>query len=144
MGREQLVGVWKLVSAVWNCSDGTVNYPFDEKPVGRLIYTKNGHMFATVMDSHRTRFASGDFRQGTPEEIKKAYEGCIFYYGTYEVKEEEGVVIHHVEHSSFPNWDGGDQRRYFEFLGDQLKIWHDPILVEGIEITGTLIWERIE
>ena len=144
MGKEQFVGVWELISAEWTRSDGKVNYLFGPDPVGRLVYTKNGHMFATVMRRHRTPFASGDARQGTPEEIKTAYEGFIFYYGTYEVDNEEGVVIHHVEHSSFPNWDGGDQRRFFEFLGERLKLWHDPILIEGVEITGTLIWERIE
>lgn len=144
MGKEQFVGVWTLLSAVWTRSDGTVNYLFGQEPIGRLVYTKNGHMFATVMRHSRTRFASGDPRRGTPEEIKSAYEGCIFYYGTYEVDDEEGVVIHHVERSSFPNWDGGDQRRFFEFSGDRLKLWHDPILVDGVEITGILIWKRIE
>jgi hypothetical protein len=101
-------------------------------------------MFAAVMRRHRTPFVSGDPRRGSPEEIKVAYEGCIFYYGTYDVDDEEGVVIHHVERSSFPNWDEGDQRRFFEFSGDRLKLWHDPILFEGVEITGTLIWARLK
>lgn len=103
-----------------------------------------GIRLPAVMDRHRTPFTSGDPRGGTQEEIKTAYEGCIFYYGAYDINEKESVVIHHVERSSFPNWEGGDQRRFFEFTGDQLKLWHDPILVEGLEITGTLIWERIE
>ena len=144
MGKERFVGVWTLVSAVWTHSDGKVIHLFGPDAVGRLMYTTNGHMFAIVMRRHRTQFASGDARRGTPEEIKAAYEGYIFYYGTYEVDDKEGVVIHHVERSSFPNWDGGDQRRFFEFSGKRLKLWHDPILIEGVEITGTLIWERVE
>lgn len=141
--KEQFVGVWTLVSTEHQRSDGEVVYPFGPDAVGRLIYTPNGHFFVGVMRRERTSFASGDFRQGTPEEIQAAYEGCLFYYGTYEVH-EEGVVIHHVERSSFPNWDGGDQRRYFEFSGDRLKLWHDPILVGGVSITGILIWKRVK
>lgn len=144
MEKEQFVGVWTLVSAKWARSDGKVTHLFGSDAVGRLIYTPKGRMFAAVLNHHRTPFVSGDPRGGTQEEIKTAYEGCIFYYGAYDIDEKESVVIHHVERSSFPNWEGGDQRRFFKFSGDQLKLWHDPILVEGIEITGTLIWKRIE
>jgi hypothetical protein len=142
--KDQFVGVWTLVSAKWNRSDGKISHLFGSNAVGRLIYTSKGHMCAAVMDCNRTPFVSGDPRGGTQGEIKTAYEGCIFYYGTFDINEREGFVIHHVERSSFPNWEGRDQKRFFEFSGNQLKLWHNPILVEGIEITGTLIWERIE
>ena len=144
MEKERFAGVWALVSAKWARSDGKVTYLLGSDAVGRLIYTLGGRMFVAVLNPHRTPFTSGDPRGGTQKEIKTAFEGCIFYYGAYDIDQRESVVIHHVERSSFPNWEGGDQRRYFEFSGDQLKLWHDPILVEGTETTGTLIWKRIE
>jgi heterodisulfide reductase subunit B len=42
------------------------------------------------------------------EEIKTNYEGCVSYYGHYELDPENNIVIHHVEGSLFPNWEGNE------------------------------------
>lgn len=34
--------------------------------------------------------------------------------------EADKVVVFHIEHSNFPNWDGTEQRRAFSVKGDQL------------------------
>ena len=108
------------------------------------MYDANGHMSAQIMRPDRPAFASGDHLKGTPMEIKSAFEGFIAYYGVYEVNQEEGTVTHHVEGSSFPNWVGSAQRRFFEFSGNRLTLSTPPILVGGQQVTGVLIWERAE
>jgi len=144
MGKEQFVGAWKLVSSEFRRSDGEVTYPMGRDTAGMLMYDANGHMSAQVMRSNRPAFASGDQLKGTPEEIKAAFEGCVAYYGTYEINEEEGTVTHHVEGCSFPNWVGTAQRRFFEFSGNRLMLSSAPIPMGGEQVTATLTWERAQ
>jgi hypothetical protein len=58
----------------------------------------------------------------TPEQAKTAlvgYKGC---FGTCEVDQRAGVVIHHVEGGLIPNREGGDQRRRFTLSSDMLVL----------------------
>lgn len=142
MGKEQFVGTWKLVSSEFRRSDGKLTYPYSREAVGILMYDANGHFSAQVMRPNCPAFASGDPFEGTPMEIKSAFEGFIAYYGTYEVNQKEGTLTHHTEGSSFPNWIGSAQRRFFEFSGNRLTISTPPILWNSQYITAVLIWER--
>jgi len=109
-----------------------------------IMYDTNGHMSAQIMRPDRPAFASGDQLEGTPMEIKSAFEGFVAYYGVYEVNQEDGAVTHHVEGSLFPNWVGSAQRRFFEFSGNRLTLSTPPILAGGQQVTGVLTWERAE
>ena len=82
---------------------------------------------------------------GSAEEIKANYESFVSYFGPYEFDAEEGFVLHHVEGSLFPNWEGQAQKRFFELSGNQLTLSTPPTLWGGGgEIVAVLIWERIE
>jgi hypothetical protein len=76
----------------------------------------------------------------TPEEIKSAFDGFIAYYGSYEVDETEGFIIHHIEAHLVPNWTG-EQKRYFAISGDLLTLKVAPPLEEGL-VEYKLVWER--
>ena len=104
-----IVGAWKLVSLGIQKEDGEVMYPFGKNAQGSLIYTKSGRFSAQVMRPDRPQFASGDQMRGTGKEIKASYEGFVSYYGSYEFDRKKGFVIHHVEGSLFPNWEGRQQ-----------------------------------
>ncbi len=144
MGKEQFMGTWKLVSSEFRRSDGQLTYPMGRDAIGIIMYDANGHMSVQIMRPDRPAFASGDQLKGTPMEIKSAFEGFIAYYGVYEVNQGEGTVTHHVEGSSFPNWVGSAQRRFFEFSSNRLTLSTPPILAGGQQVTGVLIWERAE
>ena len=143
LNKEKFVGTWKLVLYELNVSGGEVNYPFGLDAVGWLVYDINGHMFVQVMCLDRATFASGDRLRGTLEETKSAFEGYLAYFGTYEVNEEQRTVTHHIEGSLFPNWVGTAQKRFFEFTDDQLTLKSPPILVDGKQQTGRIIWKRV-
>lgn len=143
MGREQFIGTWKLVSSEIRLSDGQLIYPLGRDAVGRITYDTSGHMSCQLTRLDRPAFSSGDQWSGTPEETKSAFEGCVAYFGTYEVNEEKGTVTHHVEGSLFPNWVGTDQRRFFEFSGDRLTLTTPPIPAGGQQATALLIYERL-
>jgi len=53
-------------------------------------------------------------------------------------------VVHQVEGSLFPNWEGQGQKRYVELSGHRLKLTTPPTLWGGgEEIVGMIEWERI-
>ena len=55
------------------------------------------------------------------------HPGFLAYFGTYTVDEKAGVVVHHVEGASFPNWIGTDQRREFTLSGRRLTLRTPPL-----------------
>ena len=142
--RIPIIGVWKLISFEIQKENGEVVYPFGKSAQGSLIYTDSGRFSAQVMRPDRPRFASGDQLRGTNEEIKANYEGFVSYYGPYEFDRKKGFVIHHVEGSLFPNWEGQRQKRFFELSRNRLKLSTPPTLWGGGEVVGVVLWERIE
>lgn len=139
-----IIGAWKLILFEIQKENGEVIYPFGINARGSIIYTDSGYFSAQVMRPDRPRFTSGDQMKGTADEIKTNYEGCVSYYGPYEFDPENNIIIHHVEGSLFPNWEGYEQKRFFELSGNRLKLTTPSILWGGEEIIAMLIWERIE
>ena len=139
---EDLVGTWSLESFTAKGSGGVERLPFGESPQGLLTYTASGYMAAVLMRSGRPKFASGDLRGGTPEEIKQAFEGFDAYAGSYELDEESGIVTHHAEISRFPNWEGTGQVRYAKLDGGKLYLTTPPMRSLGQNWVFTLSWRR--
>ncbi|NOH01560.1 MAG: hypothetical protein HND47_06125 [Chloroflexi bacterium] len=81
--------------------------------------------------------------RGTPEETEAGYRGSISYFGWYEVDAENGVIIHRVEGSIFPNMEGSEQKRFFELKGDRLELRTPTFKMDGEIVHGILLWERI-
>lgn len=139
-----IIGAWRLISFEIHTDDDRVLYPFSEDARGSIIYSESGRFTAQVMRRKRPKFASGDQMKGTQIEIKANYEGVVSYFGSFEFNPEGGYVIHHVEGSLFPNWEGNPQKRFFELEGKRLKLSTPPILWGGGEIIGVLVWERVD
>lgn len=144
MTKAQFVGTWQLVASEFRRSDGTIIYPYGQDALGTLYYDAAGNMAVQLMRVDRPLFAAGDRQQGTPEEIKAAFEGSLAYFGRYEVDEEAKIVIHHVTGCSFPNWIGQRQKRFFAFADNQLTLSTPPLRVGGSTLIGVLHWQRIE
>jgi creatinine amidohydrolase len=140
---QRFIGTWKLVTSEFRTSDGKVAYPLGEKAVGILMYDSGGRFAVQLMQLDRPKFASGDMRGGTPEEFKTAAEGYVAYFGTYEVDDKKGTVVHYVEASLFPNWLGREQIRFFDFSDDLLTLKTPPMLSGGQDISGVLVWKRL-
>ena len=140
-GASRFVGTWKLVAF-----EGRLAPKRDW--AGLLIYDATGHMAAQLLPLDRPKFASGNRLQGTQEEIKAAFDGYVAYFGPYEVNEAEGVVIHHVIGSIFPNDVGRDNVRYYEFSSDRLILIPTNIvdgkLTPKSSATVRLTWERVK
>jgi len=138
-----IVGAWELISFKIQKENGEVIYPFGKNARGSIIYTDSGRFSAQFMRPDRPKFTSGDQMKGTSEEIKANYEGFVSYYGSYEFDKEKGFIIHHVEGSLFPNWEGQGLKRFFELSGNRLRLSTPPTLWGGGGNVATLIWERV-
>ena len=142
VGKEKLIGTWKLESCVGQWSDGRITYPYGPNPAGLLVYDADGNFSAQIQDQDRPLFESGNLLRGAPEEIKAAFEGYVAYYGTYEVNEAAGRLTHHVSGSLFPNWVGVDQTRLVQFSDNRLLLTTPPFVGKRSQLTLTLVWER--
>ena len=137
----QLVGTWKLVSITLD-QDGKKTDLYGPNPQGVTIFDGNGHFARMAIQSNLTKFASNNRQAGTPEENKAVVQGSIAYSGTYTWNAADKGCTFHVEASTFPNWVGADQRRLFNFAGDEL--WEtNPSASVGTGKTLN-VWKRVQ
>jgi hypothetical protein len=138
--RDPFIGVWKLVRYERKSEDGVIDYPYGEKPVGRITYDKGGRMSAQLMrPGRRSTMAPGVnliAGNASAEEIREAVTGFIAYYGTFDVDEPAHTVIHHVQACLVPSWVGADLKRSYRFDGNRLAL--TAVTTSVVE----LIWER--
>ena len=87
-----------------------------------LFFNAGGHYSITVVRLDRAKYAINNFTEGTAEENKATAQGTMTYFGTYTVSEADRYIAIHIDGSSFPNWNGADQKRIVTITGDQLKL----------------------
>ncbi len=136
--KEQLVGSWTLLSWEQQSGDGTKAAYYGTSPNGMAFFDAGGRYIITVMRTDRAKYGSNALRQGTPEENKETAEGTITYFGTYSVNEADSSIAIHVEGSSFPNWNGTNQKRFVAISGDQLTLTVRPPSGGVVDV----IWKR--
>ena len=136
---KQVHGSWILVS-VYVEQDGKKTEPFGSQPRGLLIFTHDGRFLEILLRPNLPKFAANNRMKGTPEENQAIVQGSLAFYGTYTVvSEKEHTGIMHVEGSTFPNWDGEDQKRVWTIKGDELSVTNPTASAGG---TAYVIWKR--
>lgn len=139
--EEQLVGTWTLVSWDQRAVDGTTRQQFGANPKGIAFFDAIGHCIITVMRSDRAKYAIDNFgqmAQATAEENRATAQGTMTYFGTYSVDEADRSITIRVEASSFPNWNGTEQKRFLEIAEDQLKLTVRPPRGGSVDV----LWKR--
>jgi Lipocalin-like domain len=118
--RSDLVGSWELVDMHADTWYGDDRNPFGTPPQGRMVLDQTGHAMVVILGGDRIPFRSADRLTGSPEENQAAIQGSQAFYGTYTVSESDHTLAFHIEHSSFPNWDGSAQESTIKIDGDEL------------------------
>lgn len=141
--RAQFVGTWALLR-VERYDAGGERLPPPEPPAfgastpaGFLMYDAHGHMGVVIVQEGRQRSAAARL---TPDEALAAVTSYTSYFGPYTVNAGEGYVTHHVEGSLSPGGAGRDNRRYYEFSGNQLAL-KPPVGSTGVQLR--ILWERV-
>jgi hypothetical protein len=121
--KDQLVGTWTLVSNDNVAPDGTKRQIFGANPKGILILDPNGRYAQIFVRPGRPKFKANNRLQGTPEEIKAAYEGALVHFGTWSVTEVDKTIVVRTEGALYPNQEGTEGKRSIVSLtGDELKL----------------------
>lgn len=139
MNRDSIQGRWNILSWEQLYDDGRVVHPMGTELEGFIEYSPHG-MFCVIARKGREHFSSGGQWSASDAEKAAAYGSYLTYAGDYEVVGEH--ILHHVQHSLFPNWEGGVQRRLALFDGEVLAL--TARLEEGTSEarTARLTWRR--
>jgi hypothetical protein len=119
--KEQIVGSWTYVSADTLAPDGKRTSTFGPNPAGLTIFGSDGRYVSLVVRNDIPKFAANSRMGGTVEENKAVVHGGIATFGRYTVNEADHTLILNIERSSYPNWNGAEQKRPITIAGDELK-----------------------
>ena len=141
-GPTPLVGTWKLVLVDNILSDGSRVQLYGPNPQGILTFDASGNYALQIMRADRPKFAANDKSKGTPEEYQVAVQGTNAHFGRYSMSEDGSSIVFHIEHASFPNWEGTNQKRPFTLAIDDLT-YTVPTPTTGAKVTGEVKWKRV-
>ena len=133
-------GSWNLTSVErrdtqgeWRSADGQ----FITNPVGLLMYDDTGHMSVHIMNPDRVA-TTANGPELTLEQLRERMRGYVAYFGTFDVNESEGYVVHHRLGHLNPSQVGVDAKRFYEFVDDKLTLTVAP----GRNFR--LTWQRLD
>jgi hypothetical protein len=109
---------------------------------GRLTYDEGGRVSLQIARGSRARFASDDLESGTADEVQRAFDGYHAWFGRFTVEPGEEIVVHRIEASLFPNWEGGEQTRFVRFDGEELALRSRPLPYGGEAVEFVTRWVR--
>ncbi len=140
---HDLIGVWWLLSREDFAVDGSrrIDPTLGADPLGILTFAP-GRFAAQFMKRDR----SSDTGTETPAQGQNntgAIGGYDAYFGTYEVDESSGEVLHRLEGALTADNIGLEVSRNMRVDGDRLEIRLGTTTAEGEAVTRTLTWQRI-
>jgi hypothetical protein len=138
--RPALVGVWKLLSYQTEFQDGSPKRAmFGEHPTGYIIFTSEGRLMAVIE-------AEGRKTPSTESDRAALLKTLIAYSGKYRVEGNQWITS--VDTAWNPAWDGTDQVRTFQVVGDRLMVtstWQAAVNFPGSPLSrGSLVFERVK
>lgn len=119
--KEQLIGTWTYESVDTVRADGSRVPMFGPDPRGVATFDGHGRYVLITTRAGQAKFASNNRMEGTADENKAVVQGSIAHFGRYTVDETDKTITFHIEASTFPNWNGTEQKRPFTLTGDRLE-----------------------
>jgi len=123
--KDDIVGTWRYVSVDLVQADGTRVPLYGPEPQGLATFDASGNYLLMTARNGQPRFASSNREEGTPDENRAVVRGSIAHFGRYTIDEQGKSITFHIRTSTFPNWNGTDQKRPLVISGDTLK-WVTP------------------
>ena len=135
-----LVGVWKLLSYQTEFQDGSPKRAmFGAHPTGYIIFTSEGRLMVVIE-------AEGRKAPSTDSDRAALLKSLIAYSGKYRVEGNQWITS--VDTAWNPAWDGTDQVRTFQIVGNRLTVtstWAAALNFPGSPLSrGTLVFERMK
>jgi len=139
--KQQLIGTWTYVIAYNIMPNGARIEPQGPNGKGILIMDANGRFVWDLIKPDLPRFASNNRQTGTEAENRAVVQGALACFGTYEVDEAGKALVMHIEYSSFPNFNGAEQRRSIKIENDELTVINSAGASGG---TAYVSWTRVK
>lgn len=137
--QHPILGGWELVS--WTITVGqTISHPFGKQPNGRILYTGDGQMSATIARSDRRPLSHPVPAKAPDAEKLAAFDSYFSYGGSFEIEGDE--VVHRVELSLNPNFVGTEQRRRMTFDREFLTLSADEATTKGLK-HHAIRWKKV-
>ena len=136
---NDLVGTWRVAS-VTSEQGGTEVTPYGSDPTGILMFDEGGRYALMVLRPDLPTFGSNNRTAGTPEQNSAVVQGSIAHFGAYSVEGGDTLVFR-IEASTFPNWNGAEQKRPFTLTGGKLEYTVPEASGGG---TAQVVWTRAE
>ena len=137
-----ICGTWRLESVTIQTNADAL-HPMGDNPIGTLIYTNEGRYSVQLFPEGRTPCAADDLMGSTPEEIVANAGRVVSYFGHYTFHPKVGYVIHNIEGSLFPNWEGQAHKRYFTIEDNRLTLKSEPMSLGGESAVAVIVWEKL-
>ena len=136
---QQIQGSW-ILGSIYTEKNGKKSEVFGPNPRGFLNLAPDGRFVYILLRASLPKFTANNRMKGTAEENQAVVQGSFAVYGKYTVlSDKEHLVKLHIEGSTFPNWDGQDQKRVVTVSGDEMKVINPHSTVEG---TDYFVWKR--
>jgi hypothetical protein len=135
----KLVGSWTLVGITNTTPDGKATQIYGAGD-GVLVLDRGGHFVQVLARADLPKFASNNRNTGSADENKAVVQGSLAIYGTYTMSPKDGTITLHVDRSSYPNWNAGDQRRTVTSLTATDLKWDIP--APSIGGSSSAAWKR--
>lgn len=137
--QATLAGNWQLVATEVVLPDGHIEEDYGHAPKGLLMIDAAGRYSLQIYQSGRPRFAAGDKRKGTAEEYAAATRGASTHFGRIEVDQKSDQLRFVIESSLFPNWEGQQQERRYQWCAPVLRYYGRPRPDGGVPVS---VWQR--
>jgi hypothetical protein len=121
--KDQLVGTWSLISNDNVSPNRQRRQLFGAAPKGLVILQDNGQFAQIYLRPDRPKFKTNSRLQGTPDEIKVAWDGTVALFGTWTVDNATQTIAVRMLGHSFPNSEGRESKRTITRLTADELAW---------------------
>ena len=136
---KDIAGTYSLVASTLD-EGGKKSDLYGPNPKGMLILANDGRYTIVLLRSDLPKFASNNRTTGTTDENKAVVAGTLAHYGTYRVEDGGKSLVLRTEGSTFPNWNGVEQKRALTVTGDELRYTNQtPSTGTG---SAEIVWKR--
>ena len=137
-----LAGAWTLVRVDNIYPDGHRVELYGPNPQGLWLIDEQGNYMMQMVRAQRGLFAANDKSKGTADEYRAAALDSNAHFGHVSA---DGTTMHtHIEHASFPNWDGKDGTSAYTLKGDELSYTvAKPSSGAAEGAHGEVVWRRL-
>ena len=144
---KKFVGFWRLLyTDSYRIKDGKEIFHGDKNETragtSYIIYTSSGHMMVHLMNKEgRTKYAGA---QPTFDEALKTFRSYNGYFGRFVTYENQNPpFVYHSQQGSTTPGAYSEQKRFYQFTGNVLRLGGPPNLNDKGELAGGhLYWER--